>query len=60
MYTWSPSIHSSLGALASASIELCILGLFNFTHQVYIALFRHLQVPEQSYVYLSLNLIICH
>ena len=58
MYTWAPSIHSSLGALASAPSELCILALFNFTHQVYIALFGHLQVPEQSYVYLSLNLII--
>ena len=57
MYTWTPSIHSLIGALASAPIELCILGLFNFIHQVYIALFRHLQVPDQSYVYLGLKLI---
>ena len=51
MYTWAPSIHSSLAALASAPIELCILAVFNFTHQVYIAHLGHLQVPEQSYVY---------
>ena len=67
-------MHSSIGALASAPIKLCILGVqvyIAFSYliiylveamytwtQVYLAWLGHLQVPQLSYVYLDFSILL--